>query len=230
VPGRGLHGPSKFKLHFYHGGCQTFLKFFFEIMEKYKQAETSRSAFFQSPPAMQSFIQDMQAYVDPSDPTKIFIVQPAAISSAAQIPASSVPYAPPASRTYDFAPVPIGGDPTNPIPSAPSSSARPLANAYGVPPGPEFSGYGRAPAGPPPGYMTTPPGAPPAYAPVPAPVGYSYASTSIPPGTYAVAPGSVPPTGYAEVPTYYPPPADIAQSRTAYSTFATTATMAPRFL
>jgi len=149
VPGRGIVAAAgaPFKLYFYHGGCTTFLKVFFDLMGKYKVADrAARSAFFSSQRAVQAFMADQHAYVDPSDPSVIFVSQPPAMEAGGRLPASAVPYAP-----VTFAPTPV---------AAPPPGAAPVMYG-GVGPGaaPPSAGAGGG-AHPPPGYAFPPPTAP----------------------------------------------------------------------
>jgi hypothetical protein len=65
VPGRGLVSPAKVKLTFNQGGCGLFLRVFFTLMAKYKEADASARASFLAAPSMQGFISHAQtAFVD----------------------------------------------------------------------------------------------------------------------------------------------------------------------
>lgn len=183
VPGRGMTGPTKFKLYFYKGGCQTFLNFFFQIMEKYKIADASaRHAFFDSQRAVQSFISDMSAYVDPSDPTTIFIVQPA----AAEAGGSASPYGAPPGYSSTTAGVSTGGGGGGgysgggggyaPVSYPPTATYAPAPTSYPAP-APMYAPPGPIPAGSGGGY------------------GYGYAAPPPPPGTAYAVPLDAPAAG-----------------------------------
>lgn len=80
VPGRGLPGPARVSLKFRHGGCGTFLHFFFRIMETYKRSAAEQAARLSSSgPSIlaPAWVGQQQAFVDASDPSRIFVVQPA---------------------------------------------------------------------------------------------------------------------------------------------------------
>lgn len=122
----GITAPFKFKLQFREGGFTTFLHFFFRLMDAVrKESEAARARFFDSvgSGAVQS---SGTAYVDPGDPTKLYVSQPA------------VPTAPPAyaERAYatrvGYAPVPT------------RSSAGAVAPTYGAaaPAAPAAAGLG----------------------------------------------------------------------------------------
>jgi hypothetical protein len=180
VPNRGLVGPAKFKLYFMSGGCTVFWRAFFAIMEKYRMAdEAARNALFMSPPAVQSFVSHMAtAFVDPSDPSVIFITQPAEVmSSGSRLPATAISYAP----VPVAAPVaaPVGGAYAMPPPVAPGAFAPPMAPPAPMPMAMPMAGAG-GPA-PPPGYA---PAGAPSY-------GYGTPVGAAPPGAVA---------GYAYLP------------------------------
>lgn len=204
VPGRGLGGPSKFRLYFTHGGCNTFLKFFFAIMEKYKMAdEAARRAFLASQRAVQSFIVDLNAYVDAGDPTTVFIVQPA----AAAAPAAAAPAVAAASPMAAYAPAAayggaaaVGGGMMAMPAAAPDRYAAMPAHASAM-----YAGHGGAPAYSPASAAAGSPSCTPTYAAaspiMPPPVSPSY----VPPPAGAVAGshggGAVPVAAYAPMPT-----------------------------
>jgi hypothetical protein len=122
VPGRGLDRPARFRLAFNEGGCGTFLHVFFGLIERHRKAdEEARRAFFTAPRAVETFIHEQQAYVDPSDPSILFIVQPAA---AAVQPTYAAP--PPTSAANAGWGPGGGGGQQQPFASAP---------AYGMAPG-----------------------------------------------------------------------------------------------
>ena len=65
VPGRGLVSPAKVKVTFNEGGCGLFLRVFFALMAKYKDADAAARANFLAAPSMQHFVNHAQtAYVD----------------------------------------------------------------------------------------------------------------------------------------------------------------------
>lgn len=107
VPGRGLVSPATCKLTFNKGGCGVFLKVFFALMSSYKASDAATRAAFLEPPRMQSWLNQTQtAYVDPSDPSRIFLIQP---PSAPPPPVDTAP-PPPTQQSYwgggGYAPVP----------------------------------------------------------------------------------------------------------------------------
>jgi hypothetical protein len=198
VPGRGLSAPASFKLHFMHGGATTFLRMFFGIMEQYKVAdERARLAFLDSAPAVQSFIATAHAaYVDPSDPSVIFITQPAAVESAGRLPRTAVSYAP----------VGVGGSAGGGAVYAPAAAPAPAPPApmhYTSAPAGGGGAMGYAPAGaaPPPGVAYGGAGAPGMMAPgmmayPPAYPGAPAAAAGPAPGAIMyVVPGSAPYAG-----------------------------------
>jgi hypothetical protein len=80
----GIQGPTTFKLTFRHGGCGTFLHSFLRLMAEARQAQARATAM-----AATAFTQQIvsgqfqqQAYVDPNDPSVIFVSQPAAVVAA----------------------------------------------------------------------------------------------------------------------------------------------------
>jgi hypothetical protein len=175
VPTRGLAAPSKFRLYFSQGGCTTFLNFFFKIMEKYKVAdEMARTAFLESQRAVQSWVADQQAYVDPSDPSVIFVTQPAAVEAQPRLPRTAVSYAP----------VPLA-------PVAPFHSAA-AGPSYGA----SCSAGGAA--GPPVGYGAPPPAA--AYGASAVSGGSGFAPHS----AYSTTGGSAGSAGYGAPPPRFP--------------------------
>ena len=93
VPGRGLVSPAKVKVTFNEGGCGLFLRVFFALMAKYKDADAAARANFLAAPSMQHFVNHAQtAYVDPSDPSRLFVTQP---PYAVQAPPPPPPPPPP---------------------------------------------------------------------------------------------------------------------------------------
>ena len=77
VPGRGLPSVARVSITFYEGGTNTLLRFFFAVMEQYRRPVPERMAFFSAP---QAFIDSQVAYVDASDPSVIYLTQPAPVS------------------------------------------------------------------------------------------------------------------------------------------------------
>jgi hypothetical protein len=82
VPGRGLESPATAKLYFFSGGAGTFLRVFFALMDKYQRAPEPARAAWLAPAQMQSWMTQQTAYVDPSDPSRLFLAQP----TVAQMP------------------------------------------------------------------------------------------------------------------------------------------------
>ena len=89
VPGRGLEGPASFRLTFLKGGCGTFLRVFFELIGKYREMDANARAAWLAPARMQAHMPTYAAFVDPSDPSRLFLQQPAVQQQAAAGPASS---------------------------------------------------------------------------------------------------------------------------------------------
>ena len=92
VPGRGLQNPTKLTLTFNQGGANTFLRIFFELMGRVHAERSAQAAYAAAiaagmqqhqppsalaPQAIQGYLQDVaRAYVDPSDPSTIYLTQP----------------------------------------------------------------------------------------------------------------------------------------------------------
>jgi hypothetical protein len=77
VPGRGLSAPAAVKLTFNQGGCNTFLRLFFGLMQRVHAESAARAALLAAS-SVQSFLEEVQAaYIDPSDPSVIYLTQPA---------------------------------------------------------------------------------------------------------------------------------------------------------
>jgi len=72
-------GPTKFKLYFYNGGAGVFLKVFIDLLTKHRSCAVGRNSDFVAQAASGQLQQDIHqaAYVDPSDPTSVFLTQPA---------------------------------------------------------------------------------------------------------------------------------------------------------
>ena len=76
LPGRGLTGPTPFRITFKNGGAATFLRIFFAIMDRYRtHAPAAREAWL-APPAACAWVATQTAYCDPADPSRLFLVQP----------------------------------------------------------------------------------------------------------------------------------------------------------
>lgn len=83
IEGGGLPGPAKFKLVFREGGCGTFLHFFLRALREIR----SGRGVLGSMAASGALRTEAAAFVDPNDPTVIFVVQPAV--PVAEVPATS---------------------------------------------------------------------------------------------------------------------------------------------
>lgn len=99
VPGRGLNGTTSFTLAFHRGGCQTFLRVFFALMDQYRRRDAAARAAWMAPPAVQTFLAEQAAYVDPSDPSRVFVAQPQAWAPAPQPAPQGWPGVAPAAPT-----------------------------------------------------------------------------------------------------------------------------------
>lgn len=80
----GLQGPTTFKLTFRHGGCGTFLHSFLRLVAE-ARAAAQRNAAMAATAFTQTVVSgqfQQQAYVDPNDPSVIFVSQPAAVVAA----------------------------------------------------------------------------------------------------------------------------------------------------
>eukprot|EP00250_Pteridium_aquilinum_P011260 c19943_g1_i2 orf=188-844(-) len=89
---RALYSPHSFKIIFKEGGCGTFVPLFFNLLKFTRQypPQTNQSQFQQTPQQANSYVYTdpfptappptdeiiRQAYVDPNDPTKIYLQQP----------------------------------------------------------------------------------------------------------------------------------------------------------
>ena len=76
VPGRGLSVPTLVQLTFNEGGCNTFLRIFYELMGRvHAQREAGSGAL--AAPAVPAVLEEVHsAYVAASDPTVLYLVQP----------------------------------------------------------------------------------------------------------------------------------------------------------
>ncbi|OAY65096.1 UPF0664 stress-induced protein C29B12.11c [Ananas comosus] len=83
---RALYSTHSFKILFKEGGCGTFVPLFLNLIQSVRQFN-QHTAAYPAPPtaprvdplqAAQTPVEDMmrRAYVDPNDPTKIFLQQP----------------------------------------------------------------------------------------------------------------------------------------------------------
>jgi hypothetical protein len=83
VIGGGLPGPASFKLNFREGGCGTFLHFFLRSLREIRSGRSNLGGLA----ANGNLRTESAAFMDPNDPTIIFVVQPAV--AVAEIEASS---------------------------------------------------------------------------------------------------------------------------------------------
>ena len=83
IVGGGLPGPATFKLIFKEGGCGTFLHFYLRARREIKTGGGRLGSLA----ASGNLRMESAAFVDPNDPTVIFVVQPAV--AVADIPAAS---------------------------------------------------------------------------------------------------------------------------------------------
>jgi len=108
VAGRGLDAaaaPPRARLYFLAGGAGTFLRVFFALMGRLRGAgaagdagdAAARAAFF-APPQMQQWVAAQTAFADPSDPSRLYLAQPAAREAPRAGAAAQEP--PPAGYTY----------------------------------------------------------------------------------------------------------------------------------
>ncbi|KGN59776.1 uncharacterized protein LOC101208147 [Cucumis sativus] len=78
---RALYSTHSFKILFKEGGCGTFVPLFFNLLSSVRQYNQHMNAGPRVDPlqAAQTPVDEMMrhAYVDPNDPTKIFLQQPA---------------------------------------------------------------------------------------------------------------------------------------------------------
>jgi hypothetical protein len=67
----GLEGVASFKLQFRGGGCGTLLPVWYVLLEQYRERSAAeREAFFRD---SEQFLSGQRAFVDPSDPTQLFV-------------------------------------------------------------------------------------------------------------------------------------------------------------
>lgn len=78
MAGRGLEGPAAFRVYFLRGGCGTFLRVFFELIGRLREMDAASRAAWIAPAQMAARMPAFQAFVDPSDPSRLFLSQPAA--------------------------------------------------------------------------------------------------------------------------------------------------------
>lgn len=143
VPGRGLAAPAKFSLKLTHGGANTFLRVFFALREKYLSADAAHRSSWLAPQHMQQWVSNTaQAFVDPSDPSRLYLVQPPVFQAPPPVVMQpqmqmqmqpQVAYVP----TPGFAPPPSGGGMTVPMQQVPV--AQPVAAGS-----PAAAGYAHA--------------------------------------------------------------------------------------
>ena len=86
VPGRGLEAPAPFQIYFFKGGCGTFLRVLFHFLGTYREMDANARAAFLAPANMHVQMPTLQAFVDPSDPSRLFLSQPPAPAAAAPPP------------------------------------------------------------------------------------------------------------------------------------------------
>lgn len=100
VPGMGLPGPARFTLTFREGGCGTFLHFFIRSLREVRTAPGDRR--LAAAAAAGLLRAESAAFLDPNDPTTVYLAQPT-------IPASAVPveaYVADSSASSSSAPLP----------------------------------------------------------------------------------------------------------------------------
>lgn len=167
VPGKGFApGLLSFKIGFKSGGFGIFMAVFASIMERgYRNASVdARRSFLEAQVFRQDFIMaEQQAFMDPSDPSHVFVVQPAAARPGPtpsyafpSMPTPGAQYSQPPQQQPQYAQQPQYGQPQ-----------------YGQPQ------YGQQPQYAQQQFMQAPPG----YAPQPAPA-YGANPPPATPGTY----------------------------------------------
>lgn len=71
---RKIDAPCRFSIKFKEGGAATFLKFFYYLMDKYRRADIrSREAVLAPQPIHQWISTQAQAFLDPSDPSRLYV-------------------------------------------------------------------------------------------------------------------------------------------------------------
>eukprot|EP00920_Eleutheroschizon_duboscqi_P002130 GHVT01005335.1.p1 GENE.GHVT01005335.1~~GHVT01005335.1.p1 ORF type:complete len:256 (+),score=20.36 GHVT01005335.1:411-1178(+) len=137
-----ITGNSKWRLTFNKGGCGTFLHVFYRLWN-----EVLRNSAWTPPPDMPVQLSENPAYVDPNDPSVLYLsqpvvdntnVQPVSVAAAQgyrQEPRPPVPR-PVASYTPSPPPPAIPYHPSVAQPAAAygQTAARPVGGAYGIPP------------------------------------------------------------------------------------------------
>ena len=181
VPGRGLEsaGPIHVSLTFNEGGCNKFLRVFFALMEKFRAASSAHDPRAQAVLAQpQSFVQELEAYVDSSDPSVIYCVQAPTTAVASQ------PAPPPPPGMMMAQPQQDYGYATQPQPQPVYPSYAPPTGAPPAYPVPQPQPYYYAPPGgapvPPPQQQSQQQ----AYGQAPPPPGYQYGLGYVTPGGY----------------------------------------------
>ncbi|PFH36641.1 putative arabinogalactan protein [Besnoitia besnoiti] len=181
-----LSGTSKWSLTFNAGGCGTFLNVFYKLWQY---------AIKHQPPSPE-LVQQLQlgnsaAFVDPNDPSTIYVTQPvpAGASPAAPVPPPNYCSLPPQQPPYYYPP-----------PGVPVPPGTPYSPAGGVP----YAAPAGAPGAPPPTPMPYPPAGPgyPPQGPYPypppggvQPVYVPRQGACPPPGVSASPPGPTVPAG-----------------------------------
>lgn len=83
----GLPGPASFRLTFREGGCGTFLYFFLRALREVRGGSLTLGSIA----ASGTLQTESAAFVDPNDPTTIYVVQPSKAPEAQTDPASYGP-------------------------------------------------------------------------------------------------------------------------------------------
>jgi hypothetical protein len=81
LEGMGLPGPATFKLTFNSGGCGSFLNFFLRALREIRSGTTNRAGGLGAMAGMGTLRTDTAAFVDPNDPTVVYISQPQVATS-----------------------------------------------------------------------------------------------------------------------------------------------------
>jgi hypothetical protein len=117
VSGGGLPGPASFKITFKEGGCGTFLHFFIRALKEIRSSPEYRTL---GVAAASGLLQSQAAaFVDPNDPTVIFLAQPVGIPVAGS---NGTPYSGPIAHAV-VVPAPDNNNNNN------NSSAIPIPTA-----------------------------------------------------------------------------------------------------